>query len=88
MGHLVQGHVAAPGLIGDDVSLAQDAVEHRINSHVVLCKHHGVYSGWKRAVVFSNTSSSDSQGPGQAAVVARSSGVCALSCRGQLQMPM
>ena len=32
VGHLVQGHVAAPGLIKYDVSLAQDAVEYSINN--------------------------------------------------------
>lgn len=32
VGHLVQGHVVAPGLIGYDASLAEDAVERSINN--------------------------------------------------------
>lgn len=82
VGHDVQGHVVAAGLCGLDVSLAQAARVHDINSCVILGQDCGApIVAANIAGDLSSTSRSRDYRPGKAVVVARDGGTHMVSCR-------
>lgn len=73
---------------GHDILSPQATGVHSTDNCWVLDEHCGTPTVAARAVQFlSSASSSSSQGPGQAAVVARASSMHTVSCGGELQVP-